>query len=121
MWFLLSLFVAAALWGIVHTRHVQQAESHHKIMALANKLSECQCNKDELRQIVNQLRFRGLTLHDDSSDEWAVEAPIEIGATNWVLYIDVRDSRAVGLRVRTSDSKMVHPKNAPPDESFQRR
>jgi hypothetical protein len=31
------------------------------------------------------------------------------------LYIEMSDSKVVGLRVRTADSPAIHPNEAPPD------
>jgi len=89
-----------------------------KIRVLGTELSTRPHTKEDVRALVHQSRFRGLTLREDSPVEWGVEAPIETGAKNWVLYIEFKDSKVAALRVRTADSKNEHPKSAPPDQVF---
>jgi len=44
-----------------------------------------------------------LRIDSGSSKLWAVSMPFEMGATNWVLYLDFRDEKVSAIRVRTSD------------------
>jgi hypothetical protein len=116
-WFLLILIVTASLGAIVYSRYAEHERYRHKIMALTRELSERQTSKEELRRLLDEPRFRGLTLREDSPNEWNLETPMEFGATNWVLYLEMRGSRVSALRVRTADSRAIHPKGAPPDKS----
>jgi hypothetical protein len=116
-WFFLILIVTASLVAILYTRYAEQEKYRNKIIALTSELSERQTSKEEVRQLLSEPRFRGLTLAEDSPNEWGIETPMEFGATNWVLYLEMSDSRVIGLRLRTSDSQAIHPKGAPPDKS----
>jgi hypothetical protein len=115
--FLLILVVTASLVAIGYMRYAEREKYRNKIISLTSELSECQTNKEEVRQLLREPRFRGLILVEDSPNEWDIETPTEFGATNWVLYLTMSDSSVIGLRVRTSDSQAIHPKGAPPDRS----
>lgn len=117
-WFFVPLIVAVFLAAIVYRNSAHQAEYHNKIIALTTELTRHQRNREELRHLVNEARFNGLTLREVSSTEWAVETPIQFGATNWILYVEMIDSKMVALQVRTADSRSIHPNGAPPDQSF---
>jgi hypothetical protein len=117
-WFILIIAIlAASVAAIVHTRGTNQEEFHNKITALAAELSDGRSGRKELRSILNEPRFRGLILEDNFPNEWVVETPSEFGA-NWVLYMEVSDSKIVGLRVRTADSRNAHPRGAPADKNL---
>jgi hypothetical protein len=116
-WFILiGAILAASVAAIVHARRANQEEFHNKITALTAELSDGQSGRKELSSILNEPRFRGLILEDNSPNEWVVETPSEFGATNWVLYVEISDSKIVGLRVRTADSTNAHPRGAPADK-----
>src|SRR5438477_4371351 len=100
MWFL--VVVAILLSAILYTRSARR-EYRAKIVALMSQVSNHR-EREEVRQLLGESRFQGLTLREDSSTEWEVETPNEFGAKNWVLYMDVSDSRIAALRVRTADS-----------------
>jgi hypothetical protein len=118
-WFILIIaLLGASVAAIVHTRRANQELSHKKITALTAELSGGQSGRKELRGILSEPRFQGLVLEDNSPQEWVVETPSEFGATNWVLYLEVSDSKVVGLQVRTADSRNAHPRGAPADKNF---
>ena len=58
-------------------------------------------------------KSKDLTLHTGSPQIWTVSMPYELGATNWVLYIEFSEGRVSALRVRTSDGPA--PSGAPVD------
>ena len=91
---------------------------HEKVVTLAAELGTRQRSKEDVRALMHEPCFRGLTLHEDSSTEWSIEAPTEFGAKNWVLYTEFRDSRVAALRVRTVDSKNEHPNSVSADKVF---
>lgn len=115
--FFVALVVAISLSTIVYRRSARQDEYHTKVVALMSEISEHR-NQEEVRRLLSESRFQGLTLRQDSSKDWEVETPIEFGATNWVLYMEISDSRVVALRVRTADSAKDHPVGAPPDKNL---
>jgi hypothetical protein len=104
----------AGLFALSCTR----SANHEKITVLVTELSSNQYTKEDVRALVGQPRFDELALHQESPNEWSVEAPMQFGAKNWILYIEFRDSKITGLRVRTANSKNEHPTNAPEDKYF---
>jgi hypothetical protein len=56
---------------------------------------------------------KDLNLYADSPKTWAVSMPFEIGATDWVLYVDFSDGKVSAMRVRTSNGPP--PNEAPAD------
>ena len=116
-WFLVALAVTIFLSAIIYTRGSRRDEYRAKIVAFMSEVSK-HPNNEEVRRLLSESRFQGLTL-SEASNEWVVETPVEFGAKNWVLYMEVTDSRVVALRVRTADSVKERPVGAPPDKSLQ--
>ncbi len=116
-WLFVALVLTIFLSAIIYTRSSRQGENRAKIVALMSEVSKHPTNQ-EVRRLLSESRFQGLTLSQESN-ELVVETPIEFGAKNWVLYMEVSDSRVVALRVRTADSVKEHPVGAPPDKSLQ--
>jgi len=111
------LVMAVAVIGAVYLMHEirEQHEYRAKIVALAGELKGKESSSDELRPLLREPRFSGLILYDESASGWAVETPQEFGARNWILYVELSNSKVVGLRVRTIDNMNDHPREAPPD------
>src|SRR6266481_5484835 len=116
-WLFVALVLTIFLSAIIYTRSSRQGENRAKIVALMSEVSKHPTNQ-EVRRLLSESRFQGLTLSQESN-ELVVETPIEFGAKNWVLYMEVNDSRVIALRVRTADSVKEHPVGAPPDKSLQ--
>ena len=116
-WLFVALVLTIFLSAIIYTRSSRQGENRAKIVALMSEVSKHPTNQ-EVRRLLSESRFQGLTLSQESN-ELVVETPIEFGAKNWALYMEVSDSRVVALRVRTADSVKEHPVGAPPDKSLQ--
>jgi hypothetical protein len=49
------------------------------------------------------------------SDACVVSAPLEVGARNWMLYLQFESDRLSSARIRTEDSAYERPEQAPPD------
>ena len=50
-------------------------------------------------------------------DTWEVSMPLELGATDWVLFVQYDPEQTVSaVALRTSDGIHLRPKNAPPDK-----
>ena len=111
--------VVAFSYGMYELR--QRREYRSKITALASELNSPQRNSDDVRRLLRQPRFQGLNLRDESPSLWTVETPLEFGARNWVLFIELHDSKVVALRVRTIDSMNERPHDAPPDSGYLER
>jgi hypothetical protein len=61
-------------------------------------------------------RYPHLTFHGGKSTGWFVSTPLEFGAKNWVLLVDVVDGRVTTVRIRTEDGVHDHPAQAPTDK-----
>jgi len=70
--------------------------------------------KAETVQALDPARFDRLTLRD-FGETWSVETPLIFGAKNWVLLFEARESRITAIRVRTPDSYVIRPPDAPVD------
>jgi hypothetical protein len=116
-WLFVAVVLTIFLSAIIYTRSSRQGENRGKIVALMSEVSKHPTNQ-EVRRLLSESRFQGLTLSQEPN-ELVVETPIEFGAKNWVLYMEVNDSRVISLRVRTADSVKEHPVGAPPDKSLQ--
>lgn len=57
-----------------------------------------------------------LRVRKGAADQWTVEMPPEFGAKDWILWVDLRESRVARLRMRVSDSIDRHPEGAPADK-----
>lgn len=57
-----------------------------------------------------------LKLRRLSSDQWSVGMPLEFGATDWILWVDLREGRVVRLRMRSSDGIHRQPEGTPADK-----
>jgi hypothetical protein len=111
------LVTAVAVIGGTHfLREIRERQGYRsKIVALTSELRNKQSSSDELRRFLREPRFSGLILYDNSASSWAIETPLEFGARNWILYVELSNSKVVEFRVRTIDSMNDHPKEAPPD------
>src|SRR5437660_11474652 len=98
------LFVAMILVTLVIVFLYRNSETRRhyraKITTLSIELAAHKSDMEDLRRLLAQPRFRGLTLRQGSPTEWEVETPAEFGATNWGLYIDVSNSKLLRLRIR---------------------
>ncbi|HEY8185051.1 MAG TPA: hypothetical protein VIF64_03220 [Pyrinomonadaceae bacterium] len=54
-----------------------------------------------------------LRLYSSSPDTWSISMPHELGAREWVLYLDFSNAKVSAIRVRTSDGPQ--PVEAPND------
>ena len=55
-----------------------------------------------------------LRLHAENPNAWDIRMPLELGASDWRLFIEFQDGRVTGVRVRTSDGPP--PKDGPKDK-----
>jgi hypothetical protein len=118
-WIFVALIFAALVAVIAYTSSERKREYRAKISALTSEVGDHHGDLGDLRQLLNEPRFQGLTLRQESPTEWIVETPTEFGAKNWILYVELSDSRITTLRVRTLDSNNVRPEGAPPDKTVQ--
>lgn len=55
-----------------------------------------------------------LRLHAESPTGWGIRMPLELGASDWNLFIEFQNGRVTAVRVRTSDGPP--PKDGPKDK-----
>jgi hypothetical protein len=72
-------------------------------------------NRDEASDLLPRSVSEGLRARIVRPDQWVVETPTQIGARNWVLWIELDGERVRALRVRTEDSINQKPTDAPDD------
>ena len=67
--------------------------------------------------VLARLAAQGFTLDGScqASGSCSALAPSEFGARNWVLYVELDTGRLSGARIRTADSVLEHPPEAPAD------
>jgi hypothetical protein len=72
----------------------------------------------EVRQLLQNQRYKDLTLREWSPNDWVVDSPLEFGATNWIVHIILHDGRTTSIQLRTPDSDTRLPEGAPSDKGF---
>jgi len=114
------VFVAAIGWilrdYLMAEWHARDAE--REIIALAVKIPN-NATHGQVADIFAQGHYKHLTLspHNDN-DEWFIETPHRIGASDWILIVDFERGRAVSLHVGTADNSRIHPEGAPPERTL---
>jgi len=63
-------------------------------------------------------QYPHLTFQGGNGKSWFVSTPLEFGAKNWVLMVDVADGHVSAVRVRTEDGVHDHPAQAPTDKTL---
>lgn len=88
--------------------------------ALVEMHSRIQLGDSEagVRALVDDLRTDRTMLRTNLFlNTWEVSMPLELGATDWVLFIQYAPEQTVSaVALRTSDGIHLRPKNAPPDK-----
>jgi hypothetical protein len=82
-------------------------------------MSHIQINdtKTQVKKIFQASEYKNLRLRDDTSNLWVISTPYEIGAGNWILYIEFdKNNEVAGLYLRIADGISFRPLDpAPPD------
>ncbi len=94
-------------WFITHSRN---ASNRASLLKIRDYIHVGDGYESALKSFW-QLASKDLRLSAESPQIWAVSMPSEIGATNWVLYVEFRDGKVSAVKVRTSDGP--HPTDAP--------
>lgn len=113
---LLSVSVMTGCVG----RSASSRESRTELTALFDRLDRSY-SKDDVKSIVAAGKYKRLTLIEDglgTPHVWLVTTPLELGATNWQLWLEFSGSKLRASRIRTADSKEDHPPDAPPDREW---
>lgn len=74
-------------------------------------------SSSEIRTLIGESEFRHLKLRQVDSNSFLVQTPLEWGARNWVLWIEVKNDKVTALRIRFHDDKNGRPDEAPPDKA----
>lgn len=94
-WLFAAVITVAMLVALQYRNSKTNRQYREKLSTLSAELAVNQSDMADLRHLLSQPRFQGLTLRQDSTTEWEVETPAEFGATNWVLYVEVSNSNIV--------------------------
>jgi len=71
----------------------------------------------EIQPLIDSQQSRLLRLHEISADLLFVQTPLEWGARNWVLWLELSDGTVSAVRIRVHDSRELKPHGAPPDRT----
>lgn len=116
--FPLLIFVIALLLGtallFLH-RTAQARAARQEVIRAYNKIS-LGAPLAEVRAVFTRETFQYLELHEEQPDKWLVQTPLEWGAANWLLIIELKDERVHAVRIRTQNSAEEHPPRAPADK-----
>ena len=82
--------------------HGQNAANRTAVLKIREKLRVGDGYETALR-IYWEHASDDLRLYSGSPDTWSISMPHEVGAREWVLYVDFSNSKVTTLRVRTSD------------------
>jgi len=74
--------------------------------------------KDDVQRTFDRMQTATLKLHVISSACWNITMPFELGASDWILWIDFLDDKVTRLRIRLSDSARIRPPGAPEDKKL---
>ena len=68
--------------------------------------------KEQVQRLLDSARYPHLQVRRTDAHLWTAAAPLELGATNWVLYIEFENGRVSTLGVRSADGRDDHPEGA---------
>jgi hypothetical protein len=72
--------------------------------------------KEQVQRLLDPSRYPHLQIRRTDAHLWSAAAPLELGATNWVLYIEFENGCVSTLGIRTGDGRDDHPDGAPHDK-----
>ena len=116
---ILFLFVccAAGLAALWYWRHASARMAEDEIIALSRQI-ELGMPEQQVHKLAAEGAFRKLALQRISEDLLLVRTPLQWGAVNWVMWVDLHEGRVRGVRVRLQDDEQVRPVGAPPDKGW---
>jgi hypothetical protein len=103
----LSVMLAGYVWSIfgsgdwIYT-HWRNAPNRAALLKIRGKLQVGDSYEKTLRAYWRNASC-DLRLNAESAETWSVVMPFEIGASDWVMYVDFSDGKVSSIRVRTSD------------------
>jgi len=100
--------------AVITFDEVRARGARGKLLDLRTAIASAK-DRNEVNVLLQQSRADGLTLSTSRRDEWFVETPFQIGARNWVLWIEYTGDSVRALRLRTADSLRQKPADAPDD------
>lgn len=108
---LLALAALAVIWSGSKSK-----EAREELEAAFARV-QLGASSSEIRALIGESEFRHLKLREVDPSSFLVQTPLEWGARNWVLWIDVKDDKVTALRIRFHDDKNGRPDEAPPDKA----
>lgn len=78
-------------------------------------------SRDEVDRIFSTNAFHRLRLVEVSEDLLLARTPLEWGAGNWVLRVELHDGKVAAVKVRIQDDSAIRPDDAPPDKEENER
>ena len=91
--------------------------NRQELLAVGQRL-QIGMSQADAQRIFEERASPRLKLLDAPPGGFVLQTPYEFGAGNWLLLVEVEKGQVAGLRVRTSDSALVHPAGAPPDRAL---
>lgn len=117
--FLPALAVFALLVGacLVCWYSQRMHRSREELLSLYNHIQPGMTAGDVIFAVANG-HFQSLRIKKVSDTSLLVQTPIELGAGNWVMWLELCSNKVTGVRIRYHDSQHVKPKRSPPDKRF---
>ena len=106
--------IIVILWDPFFGAFIHRARNRGEIRDLYSALEPGMTRQQVSRQM-DGVRYPHLTMRQVNAELWQAEAPFEVGAGNWILWIEFQGERVRAIRVRTEDSFHDHPGEAPVD------
>ncbi len=107
---LLALAALAVIWSGSKSK-----EAREELEAAFARV-QLGASSSEIRALIGESEFRHLKLREVDPSNILVQTPLEWGARNWVLWIEVTNEKVTALRIRFHDNKNRRPDLAPPDK-----
>lgn len=108
---LLALAALAVIWSGNKSK-----EAREELKAAFARI-QLGASSSEIQALIGESEFRHLKLRQVDLNSFLVQSPLEFGARNWVLWIEVTNDKVTALRIRFHDDKNVRPDQAPPDKA----
>ena len=108
------IVVIALFWVFqVHKRATVQAR---KELVELFELIEPGISRETFDTFFEKGEYSTLRLNHISTEESLVRTPLEWGARNWLMWLEVDHNRIAAMRIRYQDSRAESPAGAPDDK-----
>jgi len=109
--------IGVVLFLLINFFYTRVTNATHK-QALFLMVQELSVDDPKVRfnEIYEKYKTNKLKLNKITATQWLITIPPEFGATDWQLWIDFDNDKIKELKIRLSDSRNMHPYDAPPDK-----